>query len=78
MTDEFKDFSFTLENDSGRLLIWRVQRTVYKQSKIGERHSYSAGGVIFWAGISLNEHTELHVFHGGTFSGVRYLNEILY
>lgn len=78
LTYEFSEFSFTLENDSGRLLICRVQRTVYKQSKMDERHSYSADKVIFWAGTSLDEHTELHVFHGGTFSGVRYQNEILY
>ncbi|GBM04956.1 hypothetical protein AVEN_126103-1 [Araneus ventricosus] len=30
-----------------------------------------------WAGISLGGHTDLHVFHGGTLTGVRYWDEIL-
>ncbi|GBM73988.1 hypothetical protein AVEN_121796-1 [Araneus ventricosus] len=30
-----------------------------------------------WAGISLGGHTELHVFHAGTMTGVRYRDEIL-
>ncbi|GBN10864.1 hypothetical protein AVEN_81795-1 [Araneus ventricosus] len=30
-----------------------------------------------WAGISLGCHTDLHVFHGGTLTGVRYRDEIL-
>ncbi|GBM81809.1 hypothetical protein AVEN_12916-1 [Araneus ventricosus] len=30
-----------------------------------------------WAGISLGGHTDLHVFHGGTLTGVRYRDEIL-
>ncbi|GBN50074.1 hypothetical protein AVEN_163975-1 [Araneus ventricosus] len=31
----------------------------------------------FGAGISLGDHTDLHVFHGGTLTGVRYRDEIL-
>ncbi|GBM41235.1 hypothetical protein AVEN_180533-1 [Araneus ventricosus] len=30
-----------------------------------------------WAEISLGRHTDLHVFHGGTLTGVRYRDEIL-
>ncbi|GBM11186.1 hypothetical protein AVEN_133919-1 [Araneus ventricosus] len=30
-----------------------------------------------WAGISLGGHIDLHVFHGGTLTGVRYRDEIL-
>ncbi|GBM95122.1 hypothetical protein AVEN_258186-1 [Araneus ventricosus] len=30
-----------------------------------------------WAGISFGGHTDLHVFHGGTPTGVRYRDEIL-
>ncbi|GFU82690.1 uncharacterized protein TNCV_2900301 [Trichonephila clavipes] len=36
-TDESR---FTMESDSGRLLIWREQRTRYHQSNTVERHSY--------------------------------------
>ncbi|GBN88671.1 hypothetical protein AVEN_42343-1 [Araneus ventricosus] len=30
-----------------------------------------------WAGISLGGHTDLHVFHGATLTGLRYRDEIL-
>ncbi|GFU91858.1 transposable element Tc3 transposase [Trichonephila clavipes] len=69
-TDESR---FTMESDSGRLLIWREQRTRYTV----ERHSYRGGGILVWAGISLGGHTDLHVFHGGTVTGLRYRDEIL-
>ncbi|GFT72421.1 transposable element Tcb2 transposase [Trichonephila clavipes] len=68
---------FTIESDSGRLLIWREQRTRYHQSNTVERHSYRGGGILVWAGISLGGHTDLHVFHGGTVTGLRYRDEIL-
>ncbi|GFU77223.1 HTH_Tnp_Tc3_2 domain-containing protein [Trichonephila clavipes] len=41
-TDESR---FTMESDSGRLLIWREQRTRYHQSNTVERHSYRGGGI---------------------------------
>ncbi|GFS76636.1 transposable element Tc3 transposase [Trichonephila clavipes] len=67
----------TMESDSGRLLIWREQRTRYHQSNTVERHSYRGGGILVWAGISLGGHTDLHVFRGGTVTGLRYRDEIL-
>ncbi|GBN29792.1 hypothetical protein AVEN_136005-1 [Araneus ventricosus] len=73
-TDESR---FTLESDSGRLLIWREQRTRYHQYNTLERRSYRGGGIMVWAGISLGGHTDLHVFHGETLTGVRYRDEIL-
>ncbi|GFV12591.1 transposable element Tcb2 transposase [Trichonephila clavipes] len=73
-TDESR---FTMESDSVRLLIWREQRTRYHQSNTVERHSYRGGGILVWAGISLGGHTDLHVFHGGTVTGLRYRDEIL-
>ncbi|GFW30576.1 transposable element Tcb2 transposase [Trichonephila clavipes] len=73
-TDESR---FTMESDSGRLLIWREQRTRYHQSNTVERHSYRCGGILVWAGISLGGHTDLHVFHGGTVTGLRYRDETL-
>ncbi|GFT10370.1 transposable element Tc3 transposase [Trichonephila clavipes] len=54
------------------------QRTRYHQSNTVERHSYRGGGILVWAGISLGGHTtDLHVFHGGTVTGLRYREEIL-
>ncbi|GFX01283.1 transposable element Tcb2 transposase [Trichonephila clavipes] len=73
-TDESR---FTMESDSGRLLIWREQRTRYHQSNTVEKHSYRGGGILVWAGIWLGGHTDLHVFHGGTVTGLRYRDEIL-
>ncbi|GFV93395.1 transposable element Tcb2 transposase [Trichonephila clavipes] len=73
-TDESR---FTMESDSGRLLIWREQRTRYHQSNTVERHSYRGGGILVWAGISLGGHTDLHEFHGGTVTGLRYRDETL-
>ncbi|GFX54175.1 transposable element Tcb2 transposase [Trichonephila clavipes] len=73
-TDESR---FTLESDSGRLLIWRERSTRYHQSNTLERHSYQGGGIMVWAGISLGGHTDLHVFQGGTLTGVRYRVETL-
>ncbi|GFV19156.1 transposable element Tcb2 transposase [Trichonephila clavipes] len=73
-TDESR---FTMESDSGRLLIWREQRTRYHQSNTVERHSYRGGGILVWAGISIGGHTDLHVFHGGTVTGLRYRDETL-
>ncbi|GFW18004.1 transposable element Tcb2 transposase [Trichonephila clavipes] len=32
---------------------------------------------VVWAGISLSGHTDLHVFHGGTVTGLRYRDKIL-
>ncbi|GFT31066.1 transposable element Tcb2 transposase [Trichonephila clavipes] len=53
------------------------QRTRYHQSNTVERHSYRGGGILVWAGISLGGHIDLHVFHGGTITGLRYRDEIL-
>ncbi|GFW21661.1 transposable element Tcb2 transposase [Trichonephila clavipes] len=66
-----------MESDSGRLLIWREQRTRYHQSNTVERQSYRGVGILVWAGISLGGHTDLHVFHGETVTGLRYRDEIL-
>ncbi|GFW25250.1 transposable element Tcb2 transposase [Trichonephila clavipes] len=38
---------------------------------------YRGGGILVWAGISLGGHTDLHVFHGGTVTGLRYRDDIL-
>ncbi|GFX98395.1 transposable element Tcb2 transposase [Trichonephila clavipes] len=73
-TDESR---FTLESDSGHLLIRGERRSRYHQSNTVERHSYRGGGIMVWAGISLNSHTDLHVFQGGTLTGVRYWDEII-
>ncbi|GFT17808.1 transposable element Tcb2 transposase [Trichonephila clavipes] len=62
----YKRVQFTLERDSGRLLIWRERSTRYYLSNTVERHSYRGGGIMVWAGISLEDHSDLHVFQRGT------------
>ncbi|GFW61852.1 DDE_3 domain-containing protein [Trichonephila clavipes] len=42
-----------------------------------EKHSYRGGGIMVWAWISLGGHTDLHLFQGGTLTGVRYRDKIL-
>ncbi|GFX55255.1 transposable element Tcb2 transposase [Trichonephila clavipes] len=73
----YRRVHFTLESDSGRLLIWRERSARYHQSNTVERHSYRGGGIMVWAEISLGGYTGLHVFHGGTLIDVRYRDEIL-
>ncbi|GFV39964.1 transposable element Tc3 transposase [Trichonephila clavipes] len=58
-------------------IVFTMQRTRYHQSNTVERHSYRGGGILVWAGISLGGHTDLHVFHGGTVTGLRYRDETL-
>ncbi|GFU02856.1 transposable element Tcb2 transposase [Trichonephila clavipes] len=73
-TDESR---FTLEKGSGCLLILRERSTRYRQSNTVERLSYRGGVIMVWTEISLGGYTDLHVFQGGTLTGVRYRNEIL-
>ncbi|GFX90620.1 uncharacterized protein TNCV_3194381 [Trichonephila clavipes] len=53
------------------------ERSRYHQSNTVERHSYRVGGIMVWAGISLGSYTDLHVFQGGTLTGVRYRDAII-
>ncbi|GFU68879.1 uncharacterized protein TNCV_1548631 [Trichonephila clavipes] len=70
-----------------QILQWRViqgvyrsggeQRTRYHQSNTVERHSYRGGGILVGQGISLGGLPDLHMFHGGTVTGLRYRDETL-
>ncbi|UYV84255.1 hypothetical protein LAZ67_X001674 [Cordylochernes scorpioides] len=42
-----------------------------------EKDNFGGGGVMVWAGISLNGHINLHVFEGGSLTDQRYCEEIL-
>ncbi|GFX40331.1 hypothetical protein TNCV_4319641 [Trichonephila clavipes] len=42
----YRRVQFTLESDSGRLLIWRERSTRYQQFNTVERHSYRCGGIM--------------------------------
>ena len=51
---------FSLQSDSGRVLVWREQGTRYNQPNIVKKHSFGGGRIMVWAGISLSGHTDLH------------------
>lgn len=46
-------------------------------ANVHEIDNYSGGGVLIWAGIMLDGRTPLHVFDGGSVTGVRYRDEVL-
>ncbi|GFT38941.1 hypothetical protein TNCV_388071 [Trichonephila clavipes] len=52
------------------------QRTRYNPSDNVERHNYRDGGIILWAEICLDSHTDLHGFHEKILTGVKYRGKI--
>ncbi|GBL82593.1 hypothetical protein AVEN_164457-1, partial [Araneus ventricosus] len=73
-TDESR---FSLNTDSRRTFIWREPGNRYLPSNVREIYHYGGGGLMVWAGIMLDGRTPLHVFEGGTVTGVRCRDEIL-
>ncbi|GBM06604.1 hypothetical protein AVEN_220040-1 [Araneus ventricosus] len=55
----------------------REPGTRYHPSNIRERDAYGGDNVCVWGGISLNGHTNLHVFPRGTVNAQDYRNGIL-
>ncbi|GFT66152.1 uncharacterized protein TNCV_650101 [Trichonephila clavipes] len=43
----------------------------------GEINHHGNGGLMVWAGITLDDYTHLHVFGRGTMIAVKYRNEVL-
>ncbi|KFM60006.1 Transposable element Tcb1 transposase, partial [Stegodyphus mimosarum] len=73
----FSDESrFSLQSDSGRTFIWRVQGTRYHQENIFERHRYGGAGALVWGRIILSSRTDLQV-QIGTMTSQIYRNVIL-
>ncbi|GFV76478.1 uncharacterized protein TNCV_4726981 [Trichonephila clavipes] len=54
---------FTLESNSGRLLIRREHKTsgTINPTLLKDTHSSLGGGIMVWKGISLSDHTDLLV-----------------
>ncbi|GBM09989.1 hypothetical protein AVEN_23982-1 [Araneus ventricosus] len=74
-TDESR---FNIQNDSRSAMIWRNQGTRYRAPNIVERDHYRGDGLLVWAGIATNGRTDLYMFVGGSFTAVRYHDEILH
>ena len=49
----------------------------FDKLNVAEQDRYDKGSVMIWAGISVNRMTDLHVIENGTFTALRYSNEIL-
>ncbi|GFT27537.1 uncharacterized protein TNCV_1276241 [Trichonephila clavipes] len=62
---------------SRRVLIWTEPRRLYWPSNTGEKAHNGRGGLMVWAGIMEDGHTDLHVFGRSTLTGKRYRDEIL-
>ncbi|GBM74580.1 hypothetical protein AVEN_151032-1 [Araneus ventricosus] len=59
-------------------MIWREPGTRYRAPSIVERDHYKGGGLLVCAGIATNSRTDLYLFGGGSFTAVRYRDEILH
>jgi transposase len=74
----FSDESrFTLQPDSGRVLIWREQGTRYHRANILEMDHYHGGGILVWGGIMLSSRTPLYPFGGRSVNATVYRDTIL-
>ncbi|GFV04732.1 transposable element Tcb2 transposase [Trichonephila clavipes] len=71
--------AFPSTDDSRRnRLCWAREHVSWTQQQWASvLFTDEGGGILVWAGISLGGHTDLHVFHGGTVTGLRYRDEIL-
>ncbi|GFX27438.1 transposable element Tcb2 transposase [Trichonephila clavipes] len=63
----FSDESwFSLSSDSRRVTIWRERGTRFEPRNITKRHHFPSRGVMVWAGIMMDGHTDLHFFDTGS------------
>lgn len=49
---------FSMQSDSSRVFIWRVQGTRYKQENIPEQTRFDSGGLLAWNGFILGSLTK--------------------
>ena len=73
-TDESR---FKLRSPDGRERVWRRRGERFSECCISEKLPFGGGGVMVWAGISMDACTELVVVENGTLTADRYINECL-
>ncbi|GFU63514.1 transposable element Tcb2 transposase [Trichonephila clavipes] len=74
----FSDESrFSLSSDSRRVTIWRERGTRFEPRNITERHHFPSRGVMVWAGIMMDDRTDLHFFDTGSVTAQRCRDEVL-
>ena len=74
-TDESK---FCIDLTDRRARVWRARKERFAPVCVAEHDRYGKGSVMVWAGISMQGETDLHIIENGTFTAVRYVNEILH
>ena len=74
----FKDESrFTVSTNDRPARVWRRQGERYPNCNIVEVDRYGGVSVMVWAGISLDDRTDLYVFPRGGITTVRYRDAVL-
>ncbi|CDQ72919.1 unnamed protein product [Oncorhynchus mykiss] len=73
-TDESR---FTLSTCDRRDRVWRCRGERSAACNILQHDRFGGGSVIVWGGISLGDHTALHVLARGSLTAIRYRDEIL-
>ena len=73
----FSDESrFTLDFNDGRVRVWRRVGERYHNVAIVPHNRYGGGSVMVWAGITMNDRTDLHACQGNM-TGVYYRDNVL-
>ena len=73
-TDESR---FCVDFTDRRARVWRMPNARFSPVCVAEHDRFRGGSVMFWAGISAQGKTDLHVIDNGTLTALRYVNEIL-
>ncbi|GFV57647.1 transposable element Tcb2 transposase [Trichonephila clavipes] len=68
---------FSVHPDSRRMFIWRDRVTWNNPALVHGNVGFSGGGMMIYAGISIDGCTDLHIILNGALAGRRYRDEIL-
>ena len=68
---------FCIDFTDRRARVRRARNERFVPVCVAEHDRYDKGSVMVWAGISMQGKTDLQIIENGTFTTVRYVNEIL-
>lgn len=71
------DSRFSFKTDSCQTTLWKEQGTWHNLMNITERDEFGGSGVLVWAGIMWNDHTNLCIFNRCTAAVQMYRDKIL-
>ncbi|GBN74938.1 hypothetical protein AVEN_265798-1 [Araneus ventricosus] len=66
---------FSVEPENRRVIIWREIGTRNNPAFVHESARF--GGVMVWAGVSINGHADQYIIRNGTLMALRYRDEVL-